>query len=488
MSEYKILAQRIGLIGLANVLVNLSGIFLLPILTKSLPVEDYGIWAQVNVTISLASVIICLGLSASMVRFMAASSSREEIQECFYSILAVVMVSGLVTSTIIFCLAEPIAGALFNGNVAVTRALSVIVFVEAMNVLLFDFYRALQRMKLYALFSTSVVYLTIILAYWFVSSGKGIYGAVQGLAIAKLIILIIMFSLLVRHIGIHVPQFRRLMDYLSFGLPIVPASISSWVINSSDRYVIGVLLGTAWVGYYSPGYLLGSLVSIFIGPLNTVLPVALYRYYDRGDVDSVETIMSLTIKYFLAVAIPAVFGLTVLSKPMLVMLSTPDIAEKSYLITPIVAFGSLLMGIANVLATVIYLVKKTTITMKIHFITAILNLVITFILVNLVGIIGAAIATLLTFGFILMAVTYIAWQFVQIKIEFTFILKCLIASGVMSLFLIIWLPKALIELLGVTIISACVYLIALWMLGGIKKEEMNFIRVMFKSPRDLPKF
>uniref|UniRef100_UPI0034E21CCF oligosaccharide flippase family protein n=1 Tax=Methanothrix sp. TaxID=90426 RepID=UPI0034E21CCF len=441
MSEYKLLAQRIGLIGLANVLVNLSGIFLLPVLTKSLPVEDYGIWAQVNVTISLVSVIICLGLSASMVRFMAASSSREEIQECFYSILAVVMVSGLVASALIFYLAEPIAGALFNGNVAVTRALSVIVFLEAMNVLLFDFYRALQRMKLYALFSTSVVYLTIILAYWFVSSGKGIYGAVQGLAIAKLIILIIMFSLLVRHIGIRVPQFRRLMDYLSFGLPIVPASISSWVINSSDRYVIGVLLGTAWVGYYSPGYLLGSLVSIFIGPLNTVLPVALYRYYDRGDVESVETIMSLTIKYFLAVAIPAVFGLTFLSKPMLVMLSTPDIAEKSYLITPIVAVGMIFLGIASVMSNVIYIIKKTKISTKLYFIASIINLSFTFILVHFLQILGAAIATFLTFLFILIAIRYIVCKFVQVRIYYAFILKCFVASAVMTITIYIWPPE-----------------------------------------------
>lgn len=479
MSEYKLLAQRIGLIGLANVLVNLSGIFLLPVLTKSLPVEDYGIWAQVNVTISLVSVIICLGLSASMVRFMAASSSREEIQECFYSILAVVMVSGLVASALIFYLAEPIAGALFNGNVAVTRALSVIVFLEAMNVLLFDFYRALQRMKLYALFSTSVVYLTIILAYWFVSSGKGIYGAVQGLAIAKLIILIIMFSLLVRHIGIRVPQFRRLMDYLSFGLPIVPASISSWVINSSDRYVIGVLLGTAWVGYYSPGYLLGSLVSIFIGPLNTVLPVALYRYYDRGDVESVETIMSLTIKYFLAVAIPAVFGLTFLSKPMLVMLSTPDIAEKSYLITPIVAVGMIFLGIASVMSNVIYIIKKTKISTKLYFIASIINLSFTFILVHFLQILGAAIATFLTFLFILIAIRYIVCKFVQVRIYYAFILKCFVASAVMTITIYIWPPESIFEMSRTVIFAGSIYLMFLLIIGGIRREDVKFIGEMF---------
>lgn len=479
MSEYKLLAQRIGLIGLANVLVNLSGIFLLPILTKSLPVEDYGVWAQVNVTISLASVVICLGLSASMVRFMAASNSREEIQECFYSILAVVMLTGISATLLIFYFAEPIAGALFNGNVAVTRALSVIVFVEAINAVLFDFYRALQRMKLYALFSISVVYLTIILAYWFVSSGKGIYGAVQGLAIAKLIILIIMFNVLVRQMGLSIPEFRHIKEYLSFGLPIVPASISGWVINSSDRYVIGMLLGTAWVGYYSPGYLLGSLVSIFISPLGTVLPVALYRYYDRGDVESVETIMSLTIKYFLALTIPSVFGLTVLSKPMLVMLSTPAIAEESYLVTPFVAFGSLLLGIAHVLGNVIYLVKRTTISTNIYFIAAIFNLVFTLILVSLVGIIGAAIATFLTFGFILMAMDYIARHFVRIRVDYLYILRCFLSSILMILPILIWPPAGLNEVVRCIIISMCIYLLMLWMMGGINREEIRFIRSLF---------
>ena len=33
MSEYRLFAQRIGLIGVTNLLVNLSGIILLPILT-----------------------------------------------------------------------------------------------------------------------------------------------------------------------------------------------------------------------------------------------------------------------------------------------------------------------------------------------------------------------------------------------------------------------------------------------------------------------
>ncbi|ABK15439.1 polysaccharide biosynthesis protein [Methanothrix thermoacetophila PT] len=476
MSEYRLLAQRIGLIGLANVLVNLSGIFLLPILTKSLPVEDYGVWAQVNVTISLASVVICLGLSASMVRFMAAASSREEIQECFYSILAVVMLTGISAMLLIFCLAEPIARALFNGNVAVTRALSVIVFVEAMNGLLFSYYRATQRMKLYAIFSVAVVYITIVLAYCFVKLGYGVYGAVLGLGIAKLIGFVFMLTMLLQQIGFRIPSFLHLLEYVSFGIPLFSSYLFDWIVNSSDRYIIGMLLGTVWVGYYNPGYLLGSLITVFISPIGTVLPITLYRYYDCGDIKSVEKLLGFTIKYFLALAIPSVFGLTLLSKPMLFMLSTPDIAEHSYLITPFIALSMVLVGIASILSNAIYIAKKTAISMKISLIAAIINLTLTLLLVSMAGVVGAAVATFFTFFFIFIATNYFANMFIQIKFDYEFMLKSFVASLVMSIPLILWPPSGFIEILRIIAVSIIIYLQAIWLLRGINKEEIRFIK------------
>ena len=47
MTEYKLFTQRIGLIGIVNLLGSLSGIIMLPILTKTLPIEEYGAWNAV---------------------------------------------------------------------------------------------------------------------------------------------------------------------------------------------------------------------------------------------------------------------------------------------------------------------------------------------------------------------------------------------------------------------------------------------------------
>jgi len=53
MPEYKLFAQRVGLVGITTLIVNLRGLILIPILTKTLGADAYGAWSKIMVTISL---------------------------------------------------------------------------------------------------------------------------------------------------------------------------------------------------------------------------------------------------------------------------------------------------------------------------------------------------------------------------------------------------------------------------------------------------
>jgi len=66
MTEYKLFAQRVGLVGITNAIVSLRGLILIPILTKTLGASGYGMWAQIIVTISLITPIAMLGLPSAM--------------------------------------------------------------------------------------------------------------------------------------------------------------------------------------------------------------------------------------------------------------------------------------------------------------------------------------------------------------------------------------------------------------------------------------
>jgi O-antigen/teichoic acid export membrane protein len=481
MSEYNLLVQRIGFITIMNALSNLGGLILLPILTKSMPAEDYGVWAQVNVTVGLVSIVVLLGLPHSMVRFMAASHEEEAIQESFYSIFLLVALFGIIVSILILQFSSFLAELLFGGDLTVTMLLAPIIVLESLNALFFAFYRTAQRIKLYSLFVFLSMYLAVALAYYFVSVGEGINGAVFGLLISKAVLFIIMLYLVLAEIGFRVPRFLRLHEYLSFSLPLIPSGLSDWVINSSDRYVISIFLGTTYVGYYSPGYLLGNTITMIINPIGTILPVVLAKHYDENNMDVVETVLNCSLKYFLALAIPSLFGLTILSYPLLLVLSTPEMAENGYLITPFVALSMLLFGSSSILANVIALVKRTTISASISFLAAAANLGLTLILVPRMGIIGAALATLLAFCMVFAITAHYAVRFLSFRIDYAFLAKCLLSSLIMSLALILWSPESILQIAASVIFCAIIYFIVLFFLGGIGKEELEFFKDMLRK-------
>jgi O-antigen/teichoic acid export membrane protein len=479
MTENKLLVQRIGLVALMNILSNLGGLVLLPILSKNMPVEDYGIWAQVTVTVGLVSIVILLGLPHSMIRFMAAIKEKDDIRESFYSIFIIVLLMGLLALIPFIYFSVPISNALFGGNLFVTGILPLIILAETLNAILYTFFRTFQRMKIYSILAFIGTYLGVIFAYFFVTAGYEINGAVVGLLLSKVILFLVMFGMIAGDAGVAIPGFRNLRDYLKFGLPMVPSGLSDWVINSSDRYVISIFLGTAYVGYYSPGYLLGNLIIMFIQPLSSVLPVALSKHYDENKKNQVEDILSRSTKYFLMLSIPAAFGLSLLSKPILSVLSTPEIADQAYMITSFIAFGMVFFGITSLMSNITALVKKTRLSAIVWIATAILNLGLTILLVPIIGILGAAIATLIGFIAAFLFMSYFSRGYIRLAIDYKFLLKSTLASLIMALMIIVHMPVGLLDIIITIVLCVAIYFAMLILLKGIEADEMEFLKNIF---------
>ena len=476
MNEHKLFTQRIGLIGITNLLVGLSGLILLPILTKNIPIEEYGIWIQISVTIGLIPAVVMLGLPFTMVRFLAAAKKREEIQEGFYSIAFIVLFTSAIASFLLFLFSKTIAATLFDNNLTIARILPLIVFTECLNGLLLAFIRTFQWIKRYSIFTFIRTWLNVALVAYFVLSGYGIFGAVIGLLISSSFVFLIMTFLIISEIGIIIPKFTRIREHLAFGLPTIPENLSVWMVNSSDRYVIGIFLGTAFVGYYSPGYTVGNIINMFLAPLGFMLPAVLSKYYDENNMNEVKMVLKYSLKYFLLLAIPSAFGLSLLSKPILTILSTPEIALQGYLITPFVAWSALLLGAHTVIAQIIVLEKKTKILGMIWIIAAISNLGLNILFVPYIGIMGAAMTTLIAFSLVFILATYYSFKYLTFGIDFKFISKSVFAAIVMSLVIVKWNPAGILNVLLVIGVCAVVYGTILLLLGGIKKEEIKFFR------------
>lgn len=479
--RYKIFAQRTVLIFLANLILGLSGIVLLPILTKNLSVADYGIWVQLNVTVILLSTVIVMGLpSYSMVRFLAGEKNKKKIQEGFYSIaFAILMVSFLI-SLIFFVFADQISQILFAGNITIVEILSLLIIFFSLNDLFQCYFITFQQIKRYSLFLSFKALGLVFFVSIFVLYGEGVIWAAAGFLCNEILFFLITLSIILSKIGIILPKFTELKDYLHLSLPTVPGSLSYWVVEGSDRYLIGILLSVSAVGFYSPGYSLGALVLMLASPITSILTAALSKSYNQQNEDEVKILLEYSIKYFLFIAIPAVIGLSVLSKPLLLILSTNEIANASYIITPFVAVGFLFLGLINMTVNMVILKKKTKIIGITWFVAALINFILNLLFIPIFGILGAAISTLISYTIPLIVIGHYSFKFIKLELNYVFFIKVILASVPIVILSVIWEPMGIIGVLLFVLVSIILYLTFVMILKVFTKEEFAFMKSFIK--------
>ena len=479
-SAYQRFTKNIAIIATANLLTTLSRLILLPLLTKTLGVHDYGIWAQVGVTVSLAISFAGLGLPYALTRFLAAKKDKEEIQEEFYSVFSLVFLATLVVSSLLIIFADFIAAAFFDGATQIVRITGFIILIGSLDWILLSFFRAFRQMKRYSTVTIAAAYGQVGLIAYLVLNGHGIFSVILAVLAVRVILFFILFLLIKSQIGIKRPHFSRIGEYLNFSLPTIPGNIAAWVVQSSDRYVIAYFLGAASVGIYSAGYGLGNSILVAGMTLNFVLPPTVSKLYDEGKLGEVKIHLSYSLKYFLALAIPFVFGAALLGEQVLEIFSTPEIASHGYFIVPLVALSVLFLGVYLVVSNILILVKKTRITMTIWVISATVNLLLNILVIPYIGILGAAITTVIAYALALGLTTHYSFKEFRFNIEWRFVFKSLIASVMMSL--VIWRigPVRTLDVIFAIIGGIITYAVSLLLMKGFKREEIRFLRGLFQ--------
>lgn len=480
-SSYRKSATDTIIIGVSTLVVFLVGLIQLPLLTKTLGAHAYGIWAQAQATVSLILPFAGLGLTIAMIRFLAAEKNREEIQEGFYSVVAVLALVSLVISLVVIIFARPIAMNFFDGAVQIVRITGVIIFFDSVTPAYLNLIRAFQQIKRYSVFMAGEACLRIAVFAGLVLSGHDILSVILALLAIKVVLLFVLFFLIKSQIGIKKPHFSRIREYFSFGLPTVPRSIGFWLVYLSDRYVISFFLGVTSVGVYSAAYGIGSLPNAIMAVLTFVLLATLSQLYDEGRLDEVRTHLSYSLKYYLAIVIPFFFGAVILGKPVLRFFTTPEIANGGYLVIYIVALGFLLYGIHNIISLILILLKKTKVLLWTWLAAAALNLGLNVWLIPRIGIIGAAITSLIAFILALGVVSYYSFKEFKFSINWHFIIKSLIASVIMSLAVWLMAPQGNLDTILAVVAGVVIYGVVLFLLRGFDREEIRFFWGLFRK-------
>ena len=476
MSEYVKFIQRIGLVGFTNILISLSSLIFIPIITKSFTTAEYGVWAQVNTTIALIPNIANLGLPFTMVRFLSAEKNKDKIRESFYPMILVTFISTILICGIFIIFSNPIANSLFDGSLRILYITTLISFFACMNLMLISYFRTFQQMKRYSIYQILQSYIGVFVSIYLTYTGYPIEIVILGLLTGYSIVFVMMWIPIINYLGLGTIKWTNLKEQLSFAIPTIPSNVSSWVVDSSDKYVIGIILGSVAVGCYSPGYALGSILLMFLTPFAVLLPAVLPEHYEKGDLKQVHKYLNYSMKYYLLITIPAVIGMSILSKPLLLIITTPEIALGGYMITPIVCLGALFMGMYGITNNILILEKNTKILGKLWISVAITNILLNIILVPYLGIMGAGIATLICYIIAFLITAIVSRKTMKLPFNMKEIIKISIASGIMGIIIYLLNPKEIIEILIVIIIGVIIYFTILLLLKGISKKEIKLFK------------
>ena len=473
--SYKKFTHDVGLIGATQLLLRLVGLILIPIITKTLGAYQYGIWAQISVTISLLTPLAMLGLWATIVRFLAGEKEKDKIRDGFLSVVAVIIFTGSLLSVILFSSSNFLASTVFGDINAsyFVKAASFLVLISALDGITFTYFRTFGQIKIYSTLTLVKSFGGLGLIAFLLLSGFGLLGVIVAVLIVDSIIFTIAFSLVISQIGFKLPIFSELKPYLRFGMPLIPHTMTTWIVHSSDRYIIGYFLGMASVGIYSVAFAMGNLILFFLTPIQFSLVPTISKLYEEKRIEEVRNYLKYSLKYFLIFAIPSAFGLSVLAKQLLQILTTSEFVSGS-IVVPFVAFGVITFGIFQTSIYILHLAKKTELNLILSGIVAVSNIILNLILIPYIGISGAAIATLISYSVLAALTVFVSFKYLKFDIDWYFILKSTFSSTVMALLILKLNPIDVFQVLASISIGTIVYFVLIISLRGVTKTELKF--------------
>jgi O-antigen/teichoic acid export membrane protein len=474
---YQKFGRDAALSGVVSALVMAQGVVLIPVLTKTIALPDYGIWNQISVTVEWLTVVSLLGLDSALPLLLPTKKAKEVIRQEFLSSLGSTVLTAVVLSGLLLLLADSLASLFLGGQSAspFVRAGAWVVIATTANRLCLAYFRAFRQVAKYSILLLVETYGQIFLTICFVLSGYGLWGAIYALLAVRSSVLVIAFWLIVREVGLAKPRLASLPSYLALGLPVVPALSFLWMVRVSSRYAIGFFLGPRSVGIYSAAYGGGMLVTVFFFPVLLLLPPSISTLWEKGQVEEVGKVLQYSTKYALLLTIPMVFALSILAKPVLALMATPDYVEGAILL-PFIGVAQVAWMLSGVAEAVIGLVRRTWVFPLVYGVCALLNLILNVLLIPRLGILGAAISMLIAYLTLPVMTFAISSRHLLPPTDIPAVAKSIAASIVMSL--VIWRlrPGAPIELAFSAMLGATTYFVVLLLLKSFEEKEVRFFK------------
>ncbi|MBK8252329.1 MAG: polysaccharide biosynthesis protein [Polyangiaceae bacterium] len=462
-----------AIVSIALLIGKLRGIVTLPLIVGAIGTAGYGTWAQILAFTTLLSVIISWNLHLPLIRFIAAD--RSKAPNVYTSILVLEMMMTVLSAAALLPFSKQ-ASALLLGDTGLERHLAVslvLVFFSNVRLMNLNVYRAYNRFLARSVVEVSAqtLELGVILVVFAVT--KNLLYALIAMAAWAAIVAAVSTWHASRLTGFAKPDRATMRRAMAYAVPLLPSLLSFWILDRSDRFLIGRFLGPTEVGIYSASYALGGLVLQAQAPFQMTLFPKVAQLWDT-DRATAKRYIELSNKFFLTLAIPFTAACGVVAPALLDKLGNAEIAAQSAILTVLISAGVSLWGVTITQSQILHGARSTGIQGMTSLVAAAVNVVINVVLLPRIGVVGAAVATLAAYGLQCFVLARAARKHLLILYYPVYLAKCLFASFVMLVPMSLLIAKNVWAIAAAVVTGAITYFVMLIAVRAFDAEERAF--------------
>src|SRR6266480_2875926 len=411
------LIKNSGIYAIASIAAPLVTLLIAPFLTHHLTRSEYGAYAILNTALALLAGVTQLGLNSA---FFRSYNYDYETQRDRLDVLSTVFDLLLFVTfplSVAICLTAPWLSMLLFNDAAFTtavRLVGVVTLLQNLTVPGLAWLRAESRAALFSM--VSVVNLLVSVCITVLCVGvleMGVVGTFIGLGSGYTAMLICTLPSILLRAGVRL-RFDIAAGLLSFGIPNVSNFVAVWVLQLSDRFLLGLLGSLAQAASYSVAYSLGgALGAIVLSPFTLAWPVVMFSIAKKN---SAAGIFSAVFRWYGMVLLFVALGLSFAGVVVLEVFFPPSYHTAEPVI-PIIAVSIVFFGAYNMFTTGFSIKRKTWFAVIFTSTSALCNIALNVVLIPQFGSMGAAFSTLFAYGLLALLAYLVSQRLYPIPFE-----------------------------------------------------------------------
>lgn len=373
------------------------GTITIPVFTRILTTEEYGLYTLFNSWLELLGVIITLRLSFGV--FMQGLVRYDRDKDEYTSAL-----QGLTTLLTLVALLVYIPFREFwNGLTSLNTFLMLSLFASIWATAMFGFWSVRQREQ-YKYRALVAVTLTVSL----IAPVSGILAVlsttvfkVEARVLTLVIVEVVVYGAMFVY---YMVKGRRLfvreywIQALKFNIPLVPHYLSQSALNQADRVMINSIVGASAAGIYGLANSVAWIMTVVSQALMNSLNPWLYKRIRQNECDRIGNVA------YVAIAVVGAANLFLIAlAPEIIYLFAPAQYQEAVWLIPPLASSAFLIFMYDMFAVFEFYFERTKLVAFASMVGALVNIALNAVFIPLLGYVTAAYTTLISyFVFILM--------------------------------------------------------------------------------------